>query len=295
MKQNKKSHDNIGSVLKAVFWSVAVCILIIAALLHFDAQHAGIEAWVDFLIRKEHHFSGETWFSIIASFATALPGTLCGVFALIQTQRLSDLEARYHRPVLVLHEAKLRSWKLGGYDATNDSLALWDYVEHNKGKYKFLMKIELGFEVKNEIEVKSFEIDELTWKTSQNSYSMKISNNLSEMQQHDGKCFWREYDGDRIICHVEKYIELCGLSEESQKQFENAIEMFVNYERRRDDDYKIPEIVLTSYIEYEYSKEKKEKLECRMQWDAEEKYASPRKYHTVHKTSDGYFSYDIKK
>lgn len=298
MKQNQKSRDNKWSMLTIALWStlivVAVSIIIIAVLLILDAQHACIGGWVNFLIGKEHHFSGETWFSIIAAFATAVPGTLCGVFALKQTQRLSDLEARYHRPVLVLHEATMKAWKLVGYDAANDDPVLWNYVEKNKGQYKFLIKIELVFEVKNEIEVKSFEIDELTWKTSRNSYSMKISNTLSELQLYDGKSFWRNYDDNRIICHAEKYIELCGLSEESQKQFENAIEMFVNYERRKDDDYKIPEIVLTSSIEYEYSKEKKEKLECRMQWDAQKDCEYPRRYYSVHRTRDGYFSYDIK-
>lgn len=301
MARNKDKQNGFKLVFKYLLWIGGVILgcgllaylFVFMPLWLLDVKHAELSGIVERITQRKHYFKGEVWFAALASCITALPGIFCGAFALLQTHRLSKLEARYHRPVLLLREATLKIWKPKGFDTSDDSVDFEDYIEQNKETHDVLIKLELEFEVKNEVEVKTFEIDSLTWKTSTDCYKVGALKKSRSVQLYDQKDFWREYKGDRIICHVEKHLEFDELKVNNFEQFESAVERFANFEQRKNDDYKRPEVILVAYIEYEYSKEKKEKLECRMQWDAQRGCESPKAFYTVHKTCDGYFSYDI--
>lgn len=105
----------VFSVIMIIFAGIAVVIMVLMPffgglfLLSIDRYH---ECYRDFIINNwlegDNYYDGELWFSAAATFIgaviSAVPGLMCGIFALVQTQRLHRLEARYHRPAMEIEK-----------------------------------------------------------------------------------------------------------------------------------------------------------------------------------------------
>ena len=114
-----------------------------------------------------HSFKGEVWFSVIAAIFAAVPGTFCGLLALIQTQRLHRMENWYRRPILIMREAKMGLLLCANPDVSYSRYTAQerDYINEVKGKFRSdcehegILSLKLQFELQSEPVIRSIEIE----------------------------------------------------------------------------------------------------------------------------------------
>ena len=77
-----------------------LCLFSSLFLLNIDRSQ---ECYRDFIknnwLEGDNYYDGELWFAaatFVGAVISVAPGLMCGIFALVQTQRLHRLEARYY-------------------------------------------------------------------------------------------------------------------------------------------------------------------------------------------------------
>ena len=233
------------------------------------------------MLGKDNHFSGEIWFSVMSSGIAAVPGIVCGVLALVQTQKLHEMEARYHRPSFGLQGAEMEVvwiWDKQ-YCWTEELFQRNRYVEWVKEKghghmYPNLLALKLDIEIKNDVTVENIVIEEIRFQFVDRTYIL----NFDEMPDR-----WKQYRRCRLIYQQGKYLvrliwELYPytLTEENkgnviekdiESRFWKDIELFTNYENRLDMDYQEVLMRVTARVYYEYAPKKYEIVIGRIAWD----------------------------
>lgn len=279
-------------------WRVLVFYLIfffIMALL--DRYHAEFDAVVD-RFWEPNHFSGATWFSLIASAVAAVPGIFCGILAIIQTKRIKELEDRYHRPNLGLQQAQMEVEKIRSmqYDCSTETTKKIRYVNFVKEESLTanILNFRLCLEIKNDIEVKKIVPEEITFKIAEKSYRIQIKDLSEEQNKFIIRSFRHILKNNKYLCEFEwnlfPYIWL-EPAEGAEKEFWNAIEFFVNYDNWKRDDYQTIETEIKAKIYYEYAPEGFEFVTGRLSWNCENRQV-PKAACVVMLTYDGYFTYD---
>lgn len=289
-----KIKDYITIILGTLLFTV--CIL--SVMLMIDCYHVQIDALVEENFHFENHFSGSDWFSAILSCLTAVPGIFCGWFAIKQTERIKELESRYHRPALSLHSAELQLFWLDYISDSFQTQRIKKYFKQMKESmsYPYALRLELEFEAKNEIEVKGFEIEGIEFSIDDKQYNIKVDNAVLEWQPKDRKSFSRKFNSGKIVykCAWELYPLSIGSAREKEELFWESMKDFVNYKRVLKDEYRQMEALVSGNISYEYSENEAKHIYCRVQWDAEEGTGRIDQFHGTQKTDNGFFSYDIK-
>ena len=116
MKNDNKKRKGKGSliiIIETLVCTVVFMAIILLTLLLLDKEYSKVHSIMTCFKGGIHpHFSGDTWFSIAASGMAAIPGVFCGILALLQTERINKMEARYHRPVLGFQNASMKIMRL---------------------------------------------------------------------------------------------------------------------------------------------------------------------------------------
>lgn len=292
-KQIKVRRVVIACVIIEVFF-----LLVGMTFLFFvDIYHTSFKGAFIAVLDKENRFSGEVWFSVMATIIgaviSAVPSLVCGLLAILQSQKLHDLENRYHRPMLELNELVTNFLKI-----TSDNILLekhkltqrqikniFNLIEKN---YLWYIEWKIRFKVKNEIAVTNMQIEKIKIKSANLDYLIEFKGsgnaeeNLWELQ-------WECDNGEVTYCFS---CDIGSLKEKPNNDFWNAIEEFASYEYRQDEDYRYMEMVFFLNILYEFSGEQKIEKVLNIRLDVE---------HSVYKgniiknkSSNGYFTYGRK-
>lgn len=271
--KTKRSLVRIGLV-------VASCIIFLAILLAIDKFHDKLATLTGCILREDNFFSGETWFSVIASSIVAIPGIFCGVFALWQTQKLHELESRYHRPSLGLYEAKLkviwthsRHYTRISKDCHRDKYEKWALDKKFVPETANLMNLSMDIDIKNGIEVTDMRLEQIEFIFQSERYQMTFESmdpeweeyRISEPIYRDGRYMFR------INWEVAPYIlkDADGVSgKDIDKRFWDCIEQFTNFENRLDMNFLKLRTRMTIKVYYEYAPAEYERVIGSIFWRA---------------------------
>lgn len=284
-----------------IFLTMLITTLVLVAVFflmyQIDVNHSFIDQKVEKLFKKPNYFKGEIWFSVIATCLAAVPGVLCGVLAIIQTNRIHKLEERYHRPILSLLRADMNvEWiQLKNYQSKSSDMVLDRYIKEIKDNSKLAnyLELQLNFEIKNEIEVKEITTEKVIFYINGVTYPFQIID--SDICRDRFRYFSRQIvNGERryfIKCVLYPY-KLGKHFHGSEEDFWNGIENFTNYENRQDDEFIKIKTELIAKVQYEYAPKKGETIMGRIYWNAS---SGGGRVGTLAKrgTVDGYFTYDV--
>lgn len=254
-------------------------------LFYADGFYGRLNTIVTGILGKDNHFSGETWFSIVASSITSIPGIFCGVLALLQTARLHQLESRYHRPALGLQKAEMKvTWiQDGRHDRITADYHRDKFVKRALGKdpeqsRANLMTFNLDIEIKNDVGVTDIVLERIDFIFRQETYTVNFCDMPDEWKQY--RMCEPDYSKDRYLFHIRW--ELFPYSIEGSRdngnteekdietRFWESIEQFTNYENRLDMDYDSLLTKITVNVYYEYAPVKYETAVGTISWTADD-------------------------
>ena len=270
--KNKRVWQTLGFIL-LIFSSI---ILLFVMLIIIDVFHAEIDGLIFRFFGVNNHFGGEVWFAVIATCFAAIPGMICGFIALVQTKRIHELEDRYHRPSLRLREAMMEVYWIR--KSMYENCVLGDarkrhfadrMLEDEKFKGSFL-RLTLEMESKNDVEVETMEIKEITFDMANVKYRL-VPGTLKEDIFLKRNCdFSRKFEDEKYLYCIDcvmypyEFHADKGIGEE---KFWNAIEKFTNYQGNLDDEYETIEMVIETDVYYEYAVNGCEKVIGKILWN----------------------------
>lgn len=155
MKRSKRIWRILFAVLVITLFGGSILFMFLG-----DRCYFYFENWINTILKTEHHYSGEVWYSAAVSMVGAFPGTVCGILAFMQAERLHELEDRYHRPALVLHKAQLSGRKVSVlHKKKEEYLNIEQYIEClvEKG-YRWDAELSIEFEVENGVTIEEIEL-----------------------------------------------------------------------------------------------------------------------------------------
>ena len=258
-------------VFLVVLAVVIFCCLGFAALVAADKHYVWFRGVLTGFLGTDNHFDGGQWFSVAATFIggliSAVPGLMCGMLAYIQTERLHELEDRYHRPGLELDEARLsmialRSKKgelLKDPGEIREGLPWTLYMyrrpveEAIEKERPFYIVLKTEFHVKNEVTVKRIFIRQVDFLVGEEVSEWVLAGKKEKAE-----------DGHHKIWEFNKQIQpgetkytlewiLCPSEERATVGFWGAMRDFVLQEDIRDSRVRDLRLNVHMNVEYEYS------------------------------------------
>ena len=279
-------------------------------LIEADKHYAWFRGVLVRFLKADNHFDGSLWFSTVATFIggliSAVPGLMCGLLAYIQTERLHELEDRYHRPGLELDEAKVSIIVLR--DKKGDLVKSPQYIlgELSDMPYRyrrtveevierqdpFYIVIKADFHVKNEVTVKCISVRQVDFLIGEEALEWVLAGKKGKTAE-----------GHRKIWEFNKRIEqgqtkytlewiLYPSKKKATPGFWYAMRDFVMYTDIRNPRFRDLEINVHMDVEYEYSGRSGTECILRVEFDGskmQQVSALQENY-----SCNGYFAYDIR-
>ncbi len=231
-----------------------------------DWKHEAFNGFFLDVFKRENYFSGDTWFSVVATCIAACPGIFCGVLALIQTQRLYKLE---HKPLRGIMGAKIEFAKPRSdkYEDKKSDYDLARYMRRIKerplGEY-FNLKIDI--ELSNGIEVHNIIIKEIRMRLAGQDYKFKLKAGGDD--NHIFRGFSQRFYNGNYRCSLWCSMHPYATKEKLEEKFWQEIPKFTYFEEFNDIDYSRLRVDLVANISYDFASYKKERLTIRTYWDA---------------------------
>lgn len=277
----QSAHILRSSVIISLFCYIGFFIFLFCA----DGFYGTLNTIVTGILGKDNHFSGETWFSIVASSITSLPGIFCGVLALLQTARLHQLESRYHRPSMGLQGAEMKvTWiRDRQYKGITTDYRRDKFVRRALGKdpeqtRSNLMTFNLDLEIKNDVGVTDIVLDRIEFVFRHEAYTVSFCDLPDEWKQYR-RCE-PDYSKGRYLFHIRWELFPYSIEgsrdnvnteeKDTETRFWESIEQFTNYENRLDKDYYslLTKVIVNVY--YEYAPVKYETAVGTISWTADD-------------------------
>ena len=279
---------------------VVLGILGIASLLIADGNYDFFRNTIVFLLGRANHFDGSLWFSagvtFIGAVISAVPGLLCGVFALIQTHRLHVLESRYHRPAMELDKVELRVMKTDDITEIRSNLKLDARQNHSIGIVsaqgdKYYIDLQVSIFLKNEILIKTLYPKNVVF--SFYNGTQCVLEPMEKMNEDNRHKVWdlerkltdgqMKYTCSFNLCPRERGMQ----ANEMWKDFKE----FVFYEERRNPKYQYMTMNMYLDIAYEYDGGQEAENLLKIEFDAAQTVTG--KWQTLNESSNGYFTFDL--
>lgn len=282
MKRKKQSEHILH---KGIGITVLCYILFFVFLYCADRFYDILDKIVMLFLGRDNHFSGETWLSIVFSSVTAIPGISCGVLALLQTQRIHKLEARYHRPSLGLQKAEMKvTWiRDGQYTGLTADYHRDKFVKAALGKdpeqtKANLMTFNLDIEIKNDVGVTDIVPEQIEFVFRHETYTVNFYDISDEWKQY--RICESDYDRDRYLFRIRWELFPYSLKgskkdrnmeeKDTETRFWQCIELFTNFDNRLDEDYRNLYTKVTVKVYYEYAPEGYEVAIGSISWTADD-------------------------
>ncbi len=296
MKMKKiSSKEYIGISLFALLFILAMGSIF---LLSVDKYYEFYRTIVRYLLHKDNHYDGEVWFSVAATLVgaaiSAAPGLMCGVLALVQTQRLHDLEVRNHHPVLETEKITLSFAKID-HIFKEDKLPpeilahlerreLSGLYEAKKQLTAWWIDLEAVLFSQNEIAVKYMEIESvtLTFPDAKPEKSYKLF-----LESPDNSCarlrtFSRKLGNGHIAYNLSYCLNPFTLEQtDEQNAFESVVSQFCYISESCDPALLHMELDVHMNVSFEYEGQQKVKCTLRIAFDADDGMTARNKRDTV--------------
>lgn len=281
----------------------------IAVLIAVDKHYACFRAMLVHFLEADNHFDGGLWFSAAATFAGALisavPGLMCGLLAYIQTERLHELEDRYHRPGLELDEAKVSIIVLR--NGKGDMLKRWEEIRDglpwNEYRYRrcaeeaidkqhpLYIVLRMCFHVKNEVTVKHISVTQVDFLIGEETLKWVLTGRKSEKTRYKIWEFEKQIEQGETKYTLEGI--LCPLKENGTADFWYAMRGFALHEDIRDSERRDLELNVHMNVEYEYSARSGAECMLRVEFDVNKMQQT--RVVQENCSCNGYFTFDIKR
>ena len=286
--------------LKSLFITLICYLIFFAFLFCGDKFYDIMDNIVEHLLGRGNHFSGEAWYTTVAASVAALPGILCGVLALLQTQKLHKLEARYHRPAFVLRHAWMRViwihsclYSSKGRNYRRAKYEKWAKGTEENPSMANLLTFEIELEVKNDITVLNMIPEQVIFQFPEENFTI----NFLELPEK-----WTPYRSVIPKWDREKYLlciswelfpyEIEGKTRDEESKFWESMERFTNYGSWCNVNYKSLLTELTVRVYYEYAPVGYERVTGRLFWKVDEKCVR-QGAEVVRSTNSGIFTYMV--
>lgn len=281
-------------------------------LLNMDRYH---ECYRDFIINNwlegDNYYDGELWFAAAATFVgaviSAAPGLMCGIFALVQTQRLHRLEARYHRPAMEIEKIGFSFVKISNIRDERGVLRMDEFDmrqrsgvrEANEQSSNWWIDLEIVLFSNNGIPIKNMEIESVVF-----AFPDTKSDEVHEFKlaAFDGNAarirrFARDIKDGRAVYTVSwsLYPFKKFKPEDKKTDFEQCINEFAFYNREGwNPRYLHLDFSVNMNVDYEYKDKQETKCLLRAVFNAERSESSERSRNIiVNQSADGYFTYEV--
>lgn len=273
---------------------------------HYEYLRSTLIDW----LRKDNHFDGSLWFSAVATFIGALisavPGLLCGLLAYIQTERLHEVEDRYHRPWLELDEAEvsvimLRNKKGELQKSCReilDGLPWTAYRYHrtveaaiDRQSWLYIV-LKIDFHVKNEVTVKRVSVREVDFLLEKEKMEWILTGkkeNTAESRREIWELNKQIKDGETR--YTLEWI-LCPFEEKATEKFWYNMRDFVLHEGICNSICQHLELNAHLNVEYEYDAGSGTECMLCVEFAADKMQQAP--VVQTGRSGNGYFTYDIK-
>ena len=260
-------------------------------LLSIDKYHEFYRTIVKYFLHKDNYYDGETWFSVVATLVgaaiSAAPGLICGVLALVQTQRLHDLEVRTHRPVLETAKITLSFAKIDHIfkdDKLSSEilarLARREYsglYEAKKQQSAWWIDLETVLFSQNEIAVKYMEIESvaLTFPDAKPEKSYKLFLKPPDNSRARLRNFSRKIENGHIAYNLLYCLNPFTLElTDEQNAFESVVSQFCYIGESWDPALLYMELDVHMNVSFEYEGPQKVKCTLRIAFDADDGMAA---------------------
>ncbi len=316
MSEGKHRFNYRGLIAKIFLACIVILVIVLALgsilLLNIDKHH---ECYRNFIIKnclkRDNYYDGEIWFSaaatLIGALISAVPGLMCGILALVQTQRLHSLEARYHRPMMEIEKAGLSFVKLRNIRDDNDILRIKDFdmrqrygvYEAEKQSSEWWIDLELVLFSNNGIAVKNMDIESVTFAFPDADYDQEYELRLAPLDGNAARTrkFERNKQGERAVYTLTWSLNPFVPFKQCDKQsgFPQSINEFVFYKREgRNSEYSHMNLSVKMNVDYEYREEKKPQCWLKAVFDAKGLECSERNKDVWGiESTDGYFTYEV--
>lgn len=312
LRKLKSGIEFFMSVLKAHWKVTLTCVIVIAfplCVILMDRWHLLFEGILDFATGG-HHFSGDTWFAAAVTLLAATPSFFLGIVALWQAQHIFELQNRYNRPVLSLHNADLTIFRISLPEDLNKLSEINGSLEQRKYFQELLLHgldwaFETGicFDASNNITIRDLTLENMSIRIGDSDvYTIdceRILGKRSRLEQF--RHLSRSYENDRVLYKFSWYWDAVPRQEESDPgECLKRIGKFVNYSTMMDYDCRQLELTADFDIDYEFRELRKEKksrrgkqnlLQVHIIWKADKLVLTGEPRFTV-SSGDGYFSYE---
>lgn len=256
-------------------------------LLSVDKYHEFYRTIVKYFLHKDNYYNGETWFSVVATLVgaaiSAVPGLICGVLALVQTQRLHDLEVRTHRPVLETEKITLSFAKIDHIfkdgKLSPEILArlarreLSGLYEAKKQLSAWWIDLDAVLFSQNEIAVKHIEIESvtLTFPDAKPEKSYKLFLEPSDNSRARLRTFSRKIGNGHIAYNLSYCLNPFTLeATDEQNAFESVVRQFCYISESWDPAFLHMELDVHMNVSFEYEGQQKVKCMLRIAFDADD-------------------------
>lgn len=296
-----------GVILIFIAFLITLCLLGVLGiyiLLNADMNYECYRDFVVGFIKRDNHFDGDLWFSAVATLIGAIisaaPGLICGIFALIQTNRLHKLESRYHRPMLELDMAELKFIRTKNREDVLEYASARLSERQNSGirealqqKQKWYIDLQITFFLKNEITIKEIYVQRVIFILNDKEYEIQYSQKADELRKkrHETWDYERQIEEKRVtyllswnICSFKKF--------NNEAEFWERVIEFANYNEMRNPDYLYMTMRIYINIKYEYGGEQETVNLLKVDYNAMK--ADLDKFAVTNKSLNGYFTYEYK-
>lgn len=313
-------------VLYAVIVAISIATPILGSLflLNMDRYH---DCFQRFVIRnfigQENYYGGEAWFSatatLIGGLISAVPGLMCGILALLQTQKLHKLEARYHRPSLRVKNARFYCAYLENFskDAGGSwrGLENWQYagaLEAQKQSFPWWLHFSAELSLTNEIDVQHVEIESVTVSFPNadppKEYVLTISKTCSSPAAI--RSCKRTVENDQTVyvlsyCLNPFILAPSAAGKNLNDDLNESLDQFSYYHNRQNPGFSQMSLAVAMNLKYDYLDQETEKCLLRITFDAMDNdkisnraAASPQACSKnpniiITHSADGYITYEV--
>lgn len=285
MRRSKRIWRILFAVLVIILFGGSILFMFLG-----DRCYFYFENWINMILKTEHHYSGEVWYSAAVSMVGAFPGTVCGILAFMQAERLHELEDRYHRPSLVLHKAQLSGRKVSVLHKNREEyLNIGRYIGCLLAEgYLWDAELSIEFEVENGVTIEEIEMigvdfifqENKKYSISLNEYKEEKSSGFPELVQ----CSRKFQDGN-IIHSLSR--RLYPFDHTELQGFWENMTMALGWEMDRSAASEIWEMNIMFRMSYEYGDVSY--ITLKTSWNKDTQSA---KEDTIYyETSNGFFKY----
>ncbi len=304
-KKRKSIHKSILIIilicLVCLMFSIISAIIGLGFLIVVDGQYEWFRESLVELLQRDNHFDGDLWFSavvsLIGAIISATPGLLCGVLALVQTNRLHKLDDRYHRPMIDLDLAEVKFVKVRNMNDILENMHLDSRQTHSlreteKQKLKWLIDLKIDFFIKNEIAIKEVYIQYIDIYFAKEVYRLEWSSKNDNIfsKRHKTWDYKKQLkDGRTVHTLLWNFYEF-NLSQQKER-FWDELGEFALYEEHRNPDYSHMTMEIYMRVRYEYGKNQEIDNMLRVEFDIDDTVYQ--KFFITNCSMNGYFTYDL--